>query len=41
MEMSGNFRQILELGGTTIKGRRVGPMEIIWEYKSIMDPQFL
>ena len=23
MEMSGNFCQILELGGTTIKGRRV------------------
>ena len=22
MEMGGNFRQILELGGTTIKGRR-------------------
>ena len=24
MEVGGNFCQILELGGTTIKGRRVG-----------------
>ena len=26
MEMGGNFCQILELGGTTIKGRRVPPL---------------
>ena len=26
MEMGGNFCQILQLGGTTIKGRRVGDL---------------
>ena len=31
MEMGGNFCQILQLGGTTIKGRRVGDFFIIWQ----------
>ena len=32
MEMGGNFCKILELGGTTIKGRRVSYSEITLDY---------
>ena len=31
MEMGGNFCQILEVGGTTIKGRRV-----LWQWSGIL-----
>ena len=34
MEMGGNFCQILELGGTTIKGRRVVSC---WQYTLNVD----